>query len=108
MVLGRILKQVRENRHFQLEDVASFTNISLSRLQEFEAGQREPSLQQLEKLADVYGLPSYLLASRQLPNLPESLPDFRRSTPEAARLSPRGMKKIWAAERISSFTEQLS
>jgi transcriptional regulator with XRE-family HTH domain len=108
MVLGRILKQVRESRHFHLNDVASFTNISSTRLQEFETGDREPSFQQIEKLADAYGLPSYLLTSCHLPNLAESLPDFRRNTPQAARLSPRGMTKIWAAEKISHFTKQLS
>jgi Zn-dependent peptidase ImmA (M78 family)/transcriptional regulator with XRE-family HTH domain len=108
MVLGRILKQVRENRQFELEDVASFVKISASRLQQFEEGGVEPSFVQVQKLADAYGLPSYILASRALPNLPEALPDFRRTTPRPARLSPSGMRRIWSSEKIATFTHQLA
>ncbi len=101
------LKHVREHRHFKVEDVASFAKISLERLRAFEEGTRTPSFKQLETLAEVYGIPSYLLASDALPNLPEVLPDFRRQVPRPARLSPAGMRKVWSAERISCFSHQL-
>jgi Zn-dependent peptidase ImmA (M78 family)/transcriptional regulator with XRE-family HTH domain len=107
MSLGRILRQVRETRQFELADVASSTNISPARLERFEAGDIEPSFIQIQKLADVYGLPSYLLASRTLPNLPESLPDFRRLDPRPARLSPTGMRRVWSSEKIANFAHQL-
>jgi Zn-dependent peptidase ImmA (M78 family)/transcriptional regulator with XRE-family HTH domain len=107
MALGRILRQVRETRQFELADVASSANISAARLERFEAGDVEPSYIQIQKLAEVYGLPSYLLASRTLPNLPESLPDFRRLDPRPARLSPAGMRRIWSSEKIANFTHQL-
>lgn len=107
MVLGRILRQVRETRQFELVDAASSASISPARLEKFEAGDLEPSFIQIQKLADVYGLPSYLLASRSLPNLPQALPDFRRSDPGPARLSPSGMRRIWSSEKIASFARQL-
>ena len=38
------LKLVREQRHFDLEDVAAHAHIAPSRLEEFETGDREPSI----------------------------------------------------------------
>jgi Zn-dependent peptidase ImmA (M78 family)/transcriptional regulator with XRE-family HTH domain len=108
MTINRLLKQVREHRRFRLEDVASYAHISLTRLEAFEAGERDPSHRQIQRLADVYGLPSYLLASRALPNLPETLLDFRRKDPGPAHLTPPGMRRIWAAEKASSFANQLA
>lgn len=105
---GQVLKQVRVRRRLDIDDVAEFTHISESRLRDFEEGTREPSFRQLERLADVYGLPSYLLAAANLPNLPETPTDFRRSTPQPAHLSSAGLRKLWNAERISEFTRQLS
>jgi Zn-dependent peptidase ImmA (M78 family)/transcriptional regulator with XRE-family HTH domain len=108
MPLGRILKQVREQRHFEVDEVASYTHISPNRLADFEADEREPSFLQLERLANAYGLPPYVLVSRSLPNLPESLVDFRRPNPEPARLTPAGMHRIWASEKIAGFTRQVA
>jgi transcriptional regulator with XRE-family HTH domain len=108
MPLGRILKQVREQRHFEVDEVASYTHISPNRLADFEADEREPSFLQLEKLANAYGLPPYVLLSKSLPNLPESLVDFRRPNLEPARLTPAGMHRIWASEKIAGFTRQLA
>lgn len=108
MQINDFLAQVREQRHFDLDAVAEFTSISASRLSDFEAGRRVPSYLQLEKLADVYGLPAYFAASPSLPNLEEALPDFRRREPRPAILSPAAMKKIWATQEISHLTFQLA
>lgn len=105
---AQVLKQVREQRRLDLDEVADLTNISGNRLREFEQGNRAPSFRQIEKLAQVYGIPSYLLSGRTLPNLPEIPTDFRRTQPQPAALSPAGLRKIWNAERISQFTHQLS
>src|SRR5947209_6286531 len=101
MTIGQALKSVREKRHFDIEEVAAFTHISPSRLREFEEGDREPSFNQLEKLAEVYGVASYLFAAKLLPNVPETLPDFRRANPGPARLTPAGIRKVWATEKIA-------
>jgi len=108
MAINRILKQVREQRHLGLEDVASFTKISLARLSEMETGDREPTYRQLEKLADTYGLPSYVFASDALPNLSETIPDFRRQQVAPAHLTPAGMRRILHAESTSNLTRQLA
>src|SRR5229473_1775481 len=101
MVGSRSLRKVRETRHFDLETVAKYAGISVDRLEEFETGKREPSPRQLERLANTYGLASYLLGSDTIPNLPETVADFRRSIPRPAHLSPAGMSRIWAAEDVS-------
>ena len=107
MAVARVLKQVRENRHFDLPSVARAAHISPARLEEFEQGERSPSYKQLERLAEVYGLPDYVLSAPTLPNLPETIIDYRRRIPKPARLSPEGMQRIWAAEQAASFTNQL-
>src|ERR1700674_2484168 len=107
MAVARVLKSVRENRHFDLPSVARAAHISPARLEEFEQGHRDPSYKQLERLAEIYGLPDYVLSTPTLPNLPETIVDYRRRTPRPARLSPEGMQRIWAAEQAASFTNQL-
>lgn len=102
------LKLVREQRHFDLEDVAARAHISTARLAEFEAGTRAPSIKQVEKLSTVYGVPSYQLFSLDRPNLPETLPDFRKAVVAPARLSPAGAEKVWAARGIAEFANQLA
>lgn len=103
----RVLRTVRENRQFELNAVARATGISASRLQEFELGKREPSFRQMESLASTYGLPSYLLGSDAIPNLPEAPTDFRRPNPGPGHLSPDGMRRIWSAAQAGQLTQQL-
>jgi Zn-dependent peptidase ImmA (M78 family)/transcriptional regulator with XRE-family HTH domain len=105
--MASALKKVRETRHFDLQSVARYAGISSDRLEEFENGKREPSPRQLERLAQTYGLASYLLGSDTIPNLRETVADFRRSIPKPARLSPAGMARIWSAEEVSEVTAQL-
>jgi Zn-dependent peptidase ImmA (M78 family)/transcriptional regulator with XRE-family HTH domain len=101
------LKKVRETRRFELKAVATYAGISPARLEEFEDGTRDPSPRQLERLAETYGLASYLLDSGTIPNLPETVADFRRPIPKPAHLSPAGMARLWAAEEISGSAAQL-
>lgn len=107
MTNSTILKQVREQRHLDLDDVASYVAISPKRLSQFEAGSKEPSFLQLEKLAAVYGVAPFAFVSDAIPNLEENLQDFRRTTPRPAHLSPGGLKRIWISEQIAQFTRQL-
>lgn len=108
MTLADVLRQVRDTRHFDLVAVARFANISPSRLEEMEKGDREPSFKQLQRLAETYGIPDYLLGSGALPNLPEPrLIDFRGRAPKPARLSPEAMQRIWSAEQAAALTAQL-
>ncbi|CAA2106910.1 hypothetical protein MBUL_03901 [Methylobacterium bullatum] len=89
-------------------DVARFAKIAADRLSQFEDGEREPSRLQMQKLADIYGVPLYRLASDAIPNLPALPSDFRKADPTPAALSPPGVKTLLASERISQFTGQIA
>lgn len=103
----RSLRAAREQRKLDLEEVADYTKISAARLEDFESGLRAPSLKQIEGLARLYNVPSYLLYLDATPNLELVLPDFRRPNPRPADLSPGGLVRLWAAERIAVFAKQL-
>ncbi|MDF2621313.1 MAG: uncharacterized protein K0S00_3972 [Xanthobacteraceae bacterium] len=107
MSLSSNLKQIREKRRLDRKDVASFTHISDDRLAQFESGERAPTYLQIERLSHVYGVASYLLAGTGTPNVQETIPDFRRTQAAPARLSARGITKIWAAEEICQYSNQL-
>ncbi|TKV78931.1 ImmA/IrrE family metallo-endopeptidase [Bradyrhizobium elkanii] len=108
MTLANVLRQVRDNRHFDLASVARFAQISPARLKEIESGVREPSFKQLQRLAEAYGVPDYILGAGGLPNLPEQqILDFRKRAPRPARLSPEAMQRIWATEQAVVFTTQI-
>lgn len=102
------LKNVREQRRFDLADVASYTKISATSLSRFEAGEADPSTAQLRKLADAYGVKLYQLAAQAFPNLPSSPTDFRRSDPTPSKLRPAGFKRIIIAEKIANFSKQVA
>ena len=104
----RALRAVREQRGLGIAEVASFTAISPDRLQLFENGEKQPSRKQMEKLANTYGVPLYSLFNDAIPNLPLLPPDFRKSNPSPASLTPRGIKALLQSERISQFTQQLA
>jgi Zn-dependent peptidase ImmA (M78 family)/transcriptional regulator with XRE-family HTH domain len=108
MPTSRSLKVIREQRHLALPDVAAFANISPRRLEAFEEGRQEPSLNQLEKLAALYGVAVYSLFAEAIPNVPEAPTDFRKPFPRPADLSPRGLKWILSSEKIAVFARQLS
>lgn len=108
MPIRRALRGVREQRGLDVAKVASFASIAVDRLRQFEAGEREPSRKQMQKLADIYGVPLYALFHDSIPNLPPLPTDFRKTDPRPAELSPAGVKTLLWGERISQFTAQLA
>ncbi|TXN22169.1 XRE family transcriptional regulator [Methylobacterium sp. WL9] len=107
MQIYNILKQVREQRNFEIADVANASKISLSSLEKIESGEKDPSFNQIENLAKTYGVQPYLFYDANSPNIPEGLTDFRRTTPSPAKISPAGFRRIWTSEAIAGFANQL-
>jgi Zn-dependent peptidase ImmA (M78 family)/DNA-binding XRE family transcriptional regulator len=105
---NRSLKTLREQRRLILSDVADFAKISAQRLQMFEEGRGNPSLRQLEQLAQIYGVPVYAFFGNSIPNVPEIPVDFRKRDIGPAEISPRGLKRLLGAEKISTFADQLA
>lgn len=59
--IGRILKTIREHRSFQLLDVQSRTGIDSSQLSRIETGKRLPTVEQLRRLSELYGIDNKLM-----------------------------------------------
>jgi transcriptional regulator with XRE-family HTH domain len=55
MELGQVLKVFRERNHFSQEAVASYLGIKRELLSYYENDSRDPSIEVLDKLADLYG-----------------------------------------------------
>ena len=101
------LRQARRARKLSASAVATFTKISESRLHLFEAGDAEPSIKQLARLSDLYNAPMHSFYRPEMVEIEATLPDFRKATPVAANLSPRGLNRLWQVEKRSKFVEEL-
>lgn len=104
----RTLRTVREQRGFDISEVASSASIAVDRLIQIESGNREPSRKQMERLAETYGVPLYSLFNDGIPNLPPLPTDFRTSNLGPASLSPKGVRTYLSSERVSTFSQQLA
>lgn len=108
MVSGTILAALREQRALGVEDVADATSISANRFYEFENESRAPTRGQLERIAKVYGVPLYALYADGIPKLRPLPQDFRKTNPAPAKLSAKGITKLWGSEKLSQFTRQIA
>ncbi|PTM58066.1 helix-turn-helix domain-containing protein [Desmospora activa] len=66
MSLGKRLRTLRIRRNMRQEDVANHLEISKSAVGMYERDDREPSLETLRKLADLYGVTTDFLLGRTL------------------------------------------
>ncbi|MDR6226640.1 helix-turn-helix domain-containing protein [Desmospora profundinema] len=64
MSLGKRLRTLRMRRKMRQEDIANLLEISKSAVGMYERGDREPSLETLRKLADLYGVTTDFLLGR--------------------------------------------
>lgn len=101
------LKQAREARKLSKTEVSEFAKISELRLTKFEAGDLEPSYQQLARLGQLYNVPFDALYNENPLFIESNLPDFRKTNPSAADLSPKGLTRLWQVETRTEFVETL-
>ncbi|MBK6931754.1 MAG: helix-turn-helix transcriptional regulator [Saprospirales bacterium] len=66
MVLGLKVRQFRQERNWNFEELSKHTGISVSYLNEIEKGKKYPQPENLKKLADAFGVGSEFLASTEL------------------------------------------
>ena len=73
--LGQRLRKLREEWGETQETVARLTGINRSNLANYETDVRNPRIEQLQKLADFYGVSStYLLTGKEIYDKPELSP----------------------------------
>nr|WP_246314565.1 XRE family transcriptional regulator [Kineococcus aurantiacus] len=75
------MRWARETARIDQQTAAARLGVKLNRVEQWEAGQATPTLNQLRKMSDVYERPLAAFFMRELPDVPEPsrLPDFRRS-----------------------------
>jgi Zn-dependent peptidase ImmA (M78 family)/transcriptional regulator with XRE-family HTH domain len=106
-ITKQVLRDARRARKLSIAEVAEFAGISEPRLRQLEVGDAEPTFLQLQKLGDLYNVAPYAFFSDKPLELDEALPDFRKSNPSEAKLSPKGLTRIWNIQKQSNFVAKL-
>lgn len=110
MSLGDRLKYARERTSLSGQQVEERTGIGRSSLSEFEHGKREPTLSQLQKLADIYRRSvSFFLTDEPLPREPAVLWRLHPTT-NAEDIEVQFLRlceqyhnlEIWCCERVQT------
>ena len=66
--LTDIIKERRENLRVNQENLAKLSGVGLRTIKQFESGKGNPTLQTMQKIADVLGLEVYLRVKKQVTN----------------------------------------
>lgn len=106
-ITKELLRDARRARKLSIVEVADFAGISEPRLRQLEAGDAEPTFLQLQKLGDLYNVAPYAFFSDEPLKFNETLPDFRKAKPIEAKLSPKGLTRIWNIQKQSNFVAKL-
>lgn len=64
MSLGYRLKKLREEKNWHLEKVASFLNVSIPTISNYERDYRKPDIDTINKLADIFDVSTDYLLGR--------------------------------------------
>lgn len=99
------LRTARQARKLSVAEVSNFTKIAANRITRFESGDASPSISQMTKFGDLYNVPFFEFFSDRKIELDNVLPDFRKTNPVEADLSPRGLTKIWQVEKRINFVQ---
>lgn len=105
------LRNVRQSRRLSVQQVADELKTTTDRLLKFEDGVIVPTAAQYDALQKIYGVPDYVLAGEEKPQLREPVVDLRQSVATPLQISPKGWKSYFArldtVELIDSLAESL-
>lgn len=109
---GDVLKWARKRLSYAIEDAARRVNVSPDRLQEWESGDKSPTVKQARNLARLYDRPFLEFFFRDIPNVPETelVPDFRfhRIAPDDKEIVALREIQRWAEEQRLNALDLLS
>lgn len=83
MLLGERLKWLRQQKNLLQRDVAKALDMAPNAYQRYELGTREPSLERLGHLADLFGVPVDFLLARGIFETWEDVLDYKQSLLDA-------------------------
>jgi len=84
MNIGNNIKELRKAKGYKQKDLAEKIQIATNSLSRYETGEREPSIETLEKIADALEVPVSKLIMRDI--------TFPVPDPDAPLVSPEGLK----------------
>ena len=93
-----ILRQCRQQMGLSIADVIN----NLSKIEEFEEGERKPTFNQLNILSELYNVPRWVFISDSLPeqyHYSKAVPAFRQFSTESAEL--------FSAPKVRSLTTRV-
>jgi Zn-dependent peptidase ImmA (M78 family) len=104
-----VLKWARESIGASLGDAAKRANVSVARVEAWEAGEAEPTLAKLRELAKLYQRPLAIFFLPEPPLDYESLRDFRRLPGHTDHTWSRPLHKVYrkAVEQQATMSELL-
>lgn len=100
MVLGEKLALLREKREIYQKELATYLEVSIGTISNYEKGIHEPDLETLCKLSDYYGVTTdYLLGRTSVPVPASMIPtkqpvDIEELFLDLTRLSPANLEVI--------------
>lgn len=94
---GKKLKSIRTNRHLSQEELAFQCNMQASHIGQIERGQKNPTLDTLQKIANGLDIPlTELLNFNTEPNLENTNATIIRINAYLASLTPRQQEHVLA------------
>lgn len=72
-IIGKNLKQLRDFNKFSQEQVAEYLGIKRSTYSNYESGEREASLDLLEKISNLYGCELHVLFEENIESFKDAL-----------------------------------
>lgn len=104
-IIGQILKDLRESNSLQLTDIQEATGIDVTNISRIENGHRLPTIKQIQKLANFYGISSEsLLAQRESDKILSGI-EYPDIALEALRIAEE--KLMYGSQYISTLGNSL-
>lgn len=106
-MFGKNLKELRNSRNIIQKDLAEYIGVSRAIISQYESGDKFPSVETIEKIAEYFGVTiDYLLGSNNtIDDLEEQFPEgvqvLRRATKE---LTPEARAKM--VKLMKAFLEE--
>lgn len=107
LVEKELLVWARKTASLSLEDAARLAHVAVPKLEAWEAGDDEPSIPELKKLAGVYKRPLSVFFLAEPPQGFQPLKDFRRLDPGAATYSRELAFEVRAAQERRAIAVDL-
>ena len=92
MTIGEQIRAIRKHHNLTQKELADFAHIAVVTLQQYETGKRQPRLEQLQKIASVFGGSVEDIFELEIPQL-------SKADHALIQMSLAGLDHIWNKEK---------